>query len=116
MCSKPTGLAQNLSSSFASEVFVPGKSTILPDQEMTDSDPIRTGNNSLKANTPVELASEASSFRKVKEVVREKTTESAKTPAKKFAVPASKGTASTTAREFPSELQSVIEAEKSQTA
>ena len=36
-CPIPLGLAQRISRIFASETFVPGKPTILPDQEMTDS-------------------------------------------------------------------------------
>ena len=40
-CSKPTGLAQKLSSLFASEFFVPRKSTNLPDVKMTESETIR---------------------------------------------------------------------------
>ncbi|CCU82175.1 EKA-like protein [Blumeria hordei DH14] len=115
LCPKPTGLAQKLSSLFASEAFVPGKSTNLPDQEMTDSEPIRAENNGPKTKTPVELAPVASSSRKGKEVVREKTTERAESCAGKNAVPASQGAASTSAMEFPPELQSVMEAEKRRT-
>ncbi|CCU76024.1 EKA-like protein [Blumeria hordei DH14] len=112
LCPKPTGLAQKLSSLFASEAFVPGKSTNLPDKEMTDSEPIRTVTIGPETTNPIELAPVASSSRKGKEVVREKTTEPAENSARKIAVPASKGTASTTAMEFPPELQSVMEAEK----
>ncbi|CCU82036.1 EKA-like protein [Blumeria hordei DH14] len=111
-CCKPTGLAQKLASLFASEAFVPGKSSTLPDQEMTDSDPIRAETNGQQTAKPAELAPEASSSRKGKEIVREKTTEGAESSAGNNAVPASKGAASTSAIEFPPELQSVMEAEK----
>ncbi|CCU74341.1 EKA-like protein [Blumeria hordei DH14] len=100
---------------FASEASVPGKSINLPDQEMTDSEPIRAENNGPKTKTPVELAPVASSSRKGKEVVREKTTERAESSAGNNAVPASQGAASTSAMEFPPELQSVMEAEKRRT-
>ncbi|CCU82299.1 putative effector protein [Blumeria hordei DH14] len=112
LCPKPTGLAQKLSSLFGSEAFVPGKSTNLPDKEMTDSEPIRTVTIGPEITNPIELAPVASSSRKGKEVVREKTTEPAENSARKIAVPASKGTASTTAMEFHPELQFVMEAEK----
>ncbi|CCU76568.1 EKA-like protein [Blumeria hordei DH14] len=115
LCPKPTGLAQKLSSLFASEAFVPGKSTNLPDQEMTDFEPIRAENNGPKTKTPVELARVASSSRKGKEVVREKTTERAESFAGNNALPASKGAASTSAMEFPPELQLVMEAETRRT-
>ncbi|CCU79643.1 EKA-like protein [Blumeria hordei DH14] len=110
-CSKPTGLAQKLSSLFASEAFVPGKSSTLPDQEMTDSDLIRAETYGQQTAKPAELAPEASSSRKGKEVVREKTIEGAESSAGNNAVPASKGAASTSAIEFPPELQSVISVE-----
>lgn len=112
---KTPGLAQKLSSLCASEAFIPGKSSTLPDQEMTDSDPIRTEINGQQTAKPAELAPEASSSRKGKKVVREKTTERAELPAGKNAVPASKGAASTSAPEYPPELQSVMEAEKRRT-
>ncbi|CCU82366.1 EKA-like protein [Blumeria hordei DH14] len=115
LCPKPTGLAQKLSSLFASESFVQGKSTNLPDKEMTDSEPIRAENNGPKTKTPAELAPVASSSRKGKEVDREKTTKRAESSAGNNAVPASKGTASTTAMKFPPELQLVMEAEKRRT-
>ena len=112
MCPKTSGLAQKLSSMFASEAFIQGKSINLPDNEMTDSEPIRSVKIGPETNTPDELAPVASSSRKGKEVVREKTTEPAESSARKFAVPFSKGTATTTAPEFPPELQSVMEAKK----
>ena len=100
-CPKTSGLAQKLSSMFASEAFIQGKSINLPDKEMTDSEPIRTVQIGPETNTPVELAPVAGTSRKGKEVVREKTTEPAESSARKFAVPTSKGTATTTAMEFP---------------
>lgn len=115
MCPKPPGLAQKLSSLFASEAFVPGKFSTLPDQEITHSDPIRTETNSQQTAKPAELALEASSSRKGKEIVRERTIERAESYAGKNAVPASKGAASTSAMEFPPELQTVMEAEKRRT-
>ncbi|CCU75374.1 EKA-like protein [Blumeria hordei DH14] len=115
MCQKLTGLAQKLSSLFANEAFVPGKSTIFPDLEMTDSEPIRAENNGLKVNTPFELAPNVSSSSKGKEVVRERTTDNAELSATKIAVPAFESTALKTAMQFPPELQSVMEAEKRRT-
>ncbi|CCU74606.1 EKA-like protein [Blumeria hordei DH14] len=112
---KTPGLAQKLSSMYASEAFVEGKSPNYPDEEMTDSEPVMSVTIGPETNTPIELASGASSSRKRKDVVREKTTEYAETSARKFAVLASKGTASTSAAEFPPELQSMMEAEKHRT-
>ncbi|CCU82344.1 putative effector protein [Blumeria hordei DH14] len=112
---KTPGLAQKLSSMFASEAFIKGKSPNLPDKEMTDSEPVRSAKIGPETHTPIELAPETSTSRKGKEVVREKTTEHAETSARKFAVPSSKGTASTSEPEYPPELQSVMEAEKRRT-
>lgn len=111
-CPKTSGLAQKLSSMFASQFFVPGKSINLPDNEMTESEPIRLETIGPETTVPVELAPVANGSRKGREVVREKTTEPAESSARKFAVPAFEGISLTTAPEFPPQLRSVMEAEK----
>ncbi|CCU81382.1 EKA-like protein [Blumeria hordei DH14] len=100
---------------FASEASAEGKSPKFPDKEMTDSEPVRSVKIGPETHRPIELVPEASSSRGGKEVVRERKIEHAKISARKFAVPASKGTASTQALEFPRMLQSVMEAEKRRT-
>ena len=101
---KTPGLAQKLSSMFVSEAFIEEKSPNLPVKVMTDSEPVRLGKIGPETHTPIELTPEASNSRKGKEVVREKMIEHAETSARKFAVLAPKGTASTSAMEFPPEL------------
>ena len=54
---KTPGLAQKLSSMFASEAFIEGKSPNLPDKEMTDSEPVRSAKIGPEAKITIELAS-----------------------------------------------------------
>ncbi|KAI1005168.1 hypothetical protein K3495_g3045 [Podosphaera aphanis] len=111
-CPKQSGLAQNLKSVVALEACLQGKSPNLPDAEMIDAEPLSSSNHGPVTTQNSEQAAEVASSIKGKEVVRDKTSQSADPSARKIAVPVSKRTAATEASVYPPELQAVLEAEK----
>ncbi|KAI0999985.1 hypothetical protein K3495_g8213 [Podosphaera aphanis] len=111
-CPKQSGLAQNLKSVVALEACLQGKSPNFPDAEMIDAEPLSSSNHGPVTTQNSEQAAEVASSIKAKEIVRDKTSQSADPSARKIAVPVSKRTAATEASVYPPELQAVLEAEK----